>query len=274
MSDDVIDLRNISCKTGYRFLLRDITWQVKRGEHWVVFGMNGSGKTTLLSIIAGFKHYTSGTAKVFGEAFSNENILAIRKKVGWVSSSYFDKYYSKEAVLDIVLSGKTGALGLASTIELADVLLAKKLLTELKLSDKINRPFDLLSKGERQNVLIARALLANPDILILDEPCSGLDVYNRSYLFSTIEALSQKKDLTIIYVTHYTEEIMPLFSKALFLRSGHIFAQGATEALMTNEKLEAFLGYPVKVTKINGTYYLQIETKSTLVDLLEEGEQK
>ncbi len=273
MSEYVIDLEHISCKSGYRFLLRDITWQVKAGEHWVVFGMNGSGKTTLLSIIAGFKHYTSGSAKVFGEAFSNDNILTIRKKVGWVSGSFFDKYYNKEAVLDIVLSGKSGALGLSGNINLADVLLAKKLLADLKLSDKINRPFDLLSKGERQNVLIARALLTNPDILILDEPCSGLDVYNRSYLFSTIEELSRKKDLTIIYVTHYTEEIISLFSKALFLRSGHIFAKGPTAELLTDEKIEALLGYPAKVSQSGGTYYLQIATKSSLAGLLEEGEQ-
>lgn len=267
MGDYVIELNNVSCKAGYQYLLRDITWQVKPGEHWVVFGMNGSGKTTLLSMIAGFKHFTSGTIRLFGEEFSNDNILAVRKRVGWVSSSFFDRYYAKESALNIVLSGKYGTLGLGEDIILEDVLLAKKLLIELKLGDKIDRTFDMLSKGERQNVLIARALFSDPDILILDEPCSGLDVYNRSYLFSTIEALSQKKDLTIIYVTHYVEEIIPLFDQALLLKNGHTFAQGRTEELFTDAKMQVLLGYPAQVEKINGTYYLQMTVQSSLADL-------
>lgn len=131
--EKVIALDKVSCKAGYKFLLRDISWQVAKGEHWVVFGANGSGKTTLLSIIAGFKHYTSGSVKVFGESFTNDNILAIRRRIGWVSSSFFDKYYSKESALHIVLSGRNGTLGLDDAITLDDVRLAKALLTELHL---------------------------------------------------------------------------------------------------------------------------------------------
>jgi len=269
MSDYVIELDKVSCKAGYKYLLRDINWKVKPGEHWVVFGMNGSGKTTLLSIIAGFKHFTSGTVKVFGEEFSNENILDIRRKIGWVSSSFFDKYYSKESALDIVLSGKHGILSLHEDIDLKDVVLAKDLLTELRLGDKINRTFDMLSKGERQNVLIARALFSNPDILILDEPCTGFDVYNRSYLFSTIEELSKKKDLTIIYVTHYVEEIIPLFKKTFLLKNGHTFAQGETEELFCDDIIKELLGYDATIEKDDdGTYRLKVETHSSLVDLL------
>ena len=201
--DVIIDLKRIGCKAGYRYLLKDINWQVKKGEHWVVFGMNGSGKTTLLSIIAGFKHFSEGTLKIFGEEYSNENILDIRKRIGWVSASFFDRYYTKESALHIVLSGRNGTLGLDDDITLEDVRLAKELLTRLNLGDKINRTFDTFSKGERQNVLIARALISNPDILILDEPCTGLDVYNRSYLFDTIETLSQKNNLTIIYSINF-----------------------------------------------------------------------
>lgn len=268
MSDYAIALKNVSCKAGYRYLLKDITWNVKPGEHWVVFGMNGCGKTTLLSIVAGFKHFTGGTVELFGEQFSNENILDIRKRIGWVSSSFFDKYYFKESVLHIVLSGKHGSLGLAPDINLQDVSLAKSLLTELGLHDKINRPFDLLSKGERQNVLIARALFSNPDILILDEPCTGLDIYNRSYLFSTIEALSQQRKITLIYVTHYVEEITPLFQKTLFLKNGHIFAQGATKDLFCDAMLQELLGYPVQVRMgQDGLYQLKVETQSSLTKL-------
>lgn len=95
----MIDLEKVSCKSGYHYLLKDVTWQVRPGEHWVVFGMNGSGKTTLLSIIAGYKHFTSGSVKIFGEEYTNENILDIRQKIGWISTSFFDKYYSRESAL-------------------------------------------------------------------------------------------------------------------------------------------------------------------------------
>lgn len=269
MNEHVIELNKVSCKAGYRYLLKDITWQVKPGEHWAVFGMNGSGKTTLLSIIAGFKHYTGGKVTVFGEVFSNDNILNIRKRIGWVSASFFDKYYTKESALHIVLSGKYGTLGLGEDITLDDVRLAKDLLIELHLEDKINRPFDMLSKGERQNVLIARALFSNPDILILDEPCTGLDVYNRSYLFSTIEELSKMKNLTIIYVTHYVEEIIPLFQKTLLLKNGHIFAKGATEEMFTDAMMQELLGYPVAIKQEDdGSYRMNVSTHSSLVNLL------
>ncbi len=267
--DSIVSLKHVSCKSGYRYLLQDINWNIYPGEHWIVFGMNGSGKTTLLSVLAGFKHHTSGTVSVFGAPCSNETILGIRKRIGWVSSSFFDRYYSKESALNIVLSGKCGTLGLNHDVTLQDVREAKALLTELKLGEKVNYTFDMFSKGERQNILIARALISNPDILILDEPCTGLDVYNRSYLFSTIEELSRKKDLTIIYVTHYVEEITPLFDKTLMLRKGQIFAQGKTEELFTQETLSDLLGFPVEINReTDGTYRLHVATQSRLTEYL------
>lgn len=270
---NIIELKKVCCKAGYRFLLRDVDWAVKPGEHWVVFGMNGSGKTTLLSIIAGFKHYTKGTVKVFDEEYTNENILGIRRKIGLVSASFFDRYYTKESVLNIVLSGKYGTLSLDEDITLQDVRLAKELLCELKLEDKIDCSFETLSKGERQNVLIARALFSNPDILILDEPCTGLDIYNRSYLFQTIEELSKRKELTIIYVTHYVEEITPLFDKILLLRQGTVYAKGKTKDLITEDVFCDFLGYPVEIRlDERGRYQADVKTKSNMIQLLYQNE--
>ena len=108
MSEYIVETKHLNCKVGQKYLLQDITWRVQKGERWVVFGMNGCGKTTLLSIIAGFRQFTSGDVSVFGAPISDENILDIRRKIGWVSASYFDKYYTKESVMDIVLSGKYG----------------------------------------------------------------------------------------------------------------------------------------------------------------------
>lgn len=269
LEDYIIELKKVSCKIGYRNLLKDVNWKVKPGEHWVVFGMNGSGKTTLLSIIAGFRHHTSGDIRVFGEVPTNDNILAMRQRIGWVSASFFDQLYTKESVLDIVLSGRTGTLGLGDYLGLEDVALAKALLKELQLGDKVDRSFDMLSKGERQNVLIARALITNPDILILDEPCTGLDVYNRNYLFSIIEDLSVRKELTIIYVTHYVEEIIPMFDKMLMLKNGTVFAKDRMADLMNKDTLEIFLDYPVRIYQDReGEYALKMTTKSHISSIL------
>lgn len=243
----VIEVEHLSCKIGHKYLLHDITWQVKQGEHWVVFGMNGCGKTTLLSCIAGFWQYTSGTIKIYGESFANETILKMRRKIGWVSSSFFDKHYTKESVLDIVLSSKYGTLGLCGYVTAADIKLAKALLTELHLKERMYHTFDMLSKGERQNVLIARALFSKPSILVLDEPCTGLDVYNREYLFQTIQNLAEAQELTIIYVTHYVEEISPIFDNCLLLKHGRVFAAGSTQALFQTNQIGELLGYPVEL---------------------------
>lgn len=249
MKDNIIEVENVGCKVGHRYLLKDIDWQIQEGDRWVVFGMNGSGKTTLLSIIAGFRQYTEGKLRIFGREISNENILCIRKQIGWVSSSFFDKYYTKESVMDIVLSGKYGTLGIEEDITLADRKRAKILLLELGLECQAYHTFDMLSKGERQNVLIARALFPKPRILVLDEPCTGLDIYNREYLFKVLEQLANKKQLTIIYVTHYLEEVKPIFEKCLLLKNGRIFDSGGIGEIFNDEKISAFLNRSVSLTK-------------------------
>ena len=167
MTETVIQAQNLGYQTGRRYLLRDINWEVYQGQHWVIFGLNGSGKTTLLSMIAGFKQPTHGQLTLLGQTYGLHNVLSLRKRIGWVSSSFFDRYYGREQVLDIVLSGKFGAFGLRGEVCAQEVVLAKALLKELHLADFINRPYDLLSRGEKQNVLIARALFARPDILLL-----------------------------------------------------------------------------------------------------------
>ena len=233
----MIQVEKLCCQSGSRYLLRDITWQVQEGEQWVVFGLNGSGKTTLLSIIAGYKMPTAGTITVFGQSYSQENILNIRKKIGWVSSSYFDTHYTKESALDIVLSGLCGTLGKDRTVQPDDYIRAKALLKEWNMERKFDLPFSILSKGERQNVLIARALISSPELLILDEPGTGLDVLAREQLLRKISSLVAKENMTVIYVTHYPEEILPIFDRCLVLRQGKVVDVGATSDIMTTERL-------------------------------------
>ena len=244
----VINTEGLSLKAGRRYLLKDIDWQVKRGENWLIFGMNGSGKTTLLSILAGFKQGTSGRVEVLGESYTSANILDLRRRIGWVSSSFFDQHYSRESVLDIVLSGKFGTMGLGGEVGDQDIVRAKGLLKNLGMTDKMRRPFHMLSKGERQNVLIARALINEPELLMLDEPCSGLDILARERLLAMVREMAQDKTMSILYVTHHTEELLlDGFEQTLFLKDSLMYKKGPTEDLFSQASLSDFLGYPVAV---------------------------
>ena len=272
--DLVIDVKNLELKAGYRYLLKDINWQVERGENWVVFGMNGSGKTTLLSVLAGYKQATAGSFTVLGETYNADNILDLRRRIGWVSGSFFDQKYTRESALDIVLSGKTGAIGLdRHSIADADIKQAKRLLTELHLSDKIYQPFHMMSKGEREDVLIARALLSEPEILLLDEPCTGLDILAREHFLNTLRDLAENSDLTIIYVTHYTEEILlDVFKKSLLLKDGLIFAHGDTEELFSDDIFADFLDAPTHIfTRDYHGLEARVETVSHVAKLMKGG---
>lgn len=266
---EIVKLQDLTCLAGNNALLSNVNWSVHKGEHWVVFGLNGSGKTTLLSIIAGFRGYTSGSVEVFGQPYTAENIIEKRKKVGWISSSFFDKYYQRESVMNIVLSGLSGKLGRNNwAVSNADIKRANRLLVELGLESKMHRTFDLLSKGKRQNVLIARALITNPEMLILDEPGTGLDVFAREYMLATVKALAENPDMTIIYVTHYTEEILKMFDKCLLLKNGKIYATGNSEELFTDEAMSMFLNYPVKVVQADDHFYVDIDVKSNIKDII------
>lgn len=268
MNKPIIEMSKLGLKLGHRFILKNIDWHVNEGEHWVVFGLNGSGKTTLLSTIAGYNAHTHGDLKVLGQNYSDDTILPLRKKIGWVSSSFFDKYYSRETALEIVLSGLFGTLGLSYDITTKDVVKAKALLTELRLKSKISHPYDLLSKGEQQRVLLARALIANPQVLILDEPGTGLDVFNREYLLSTVQDLAQSTKITIIYVTHYTEEILQVFKNCLLLKNGLIYTEGLTKDIFNSKFLSKFLDYPVNAVRQKDRINVTLNVNSQIKNLL------
>ena len=272
MSEIVLKAEGLGLQTGRRYLLRDINWEVQQGQHWVVFGMNGSGKTTLLSIIAGFKKQTHGQLTILGQNYGPTNVLSLRRRIGWVSSSFFDNYYAKESALQIVLSGLFGTFGPGYGVTDQQILLAKNLLTCLKLADKLDQPFQLMSKGERQNVLIARALINAPEILVLDEPSTGLDVCAREVLANIVQKLSDQTKVTLIYVTHYTEEISPIFQNCLLLKHGRVYAKGPTSEMLTAHRLSAFLDYPVETTVQNGRTHLALNAHTGIKDLFKEQE--
>lgn len=263
----IIKTNELCYKSGRRFLINHINWEVKEGEHWLVFGMNGSGKTTLLSMIAGYKSPTSGTLEVLGKQYDKENIFELRKEIGWVSSSFFDKYYANETALRIVLSGLFGTFNIDYDVTDADVRRAKALLRELRMEGKMNRPFNSMSKGERQNVLIARALITQPKVLVLDEPGTGLDIRAREHMMNTVKALAESKKVTIIYVTHYPEEVQPFMNKTMLLKNGRAFAKGDTESVLTSENLSILLDETVYVAQnTDGSVKMEVDAPSYVAD--------
>lgn len=244
----VIETNELGYKAGSKFIIKNINWTVQPQEHWLVFGLNGCGKTTLLSMIAGYKSNSHGQLKLFGQELNDYNRLEIRRRIGFVSSSFLDNYYSREVALDIVLSGKFGALGLQDNIGDKDVIKALTLLDELGIRNKAGFPYDLLSKGQRQKVLIARGLIVEPELLILDEPCAGMDFLSRQYILNTISYLAAKRAVTIIFVTHYAEEILPVFHRGLLLKDGQIHSQGALTDVFNQDNMTDFFNCPAKVT--------------------------
>ena len=266
--DILIDVKDLYCVHDNRYTLTNINWQVKRGENWLVFGLNGSGKTTLLSIIAGFTEGSSGTVKVFGQEYNAENTLELRKKIGWVSSSFFDRYYHQETAVNIVLSGLFGTLGVSGLVTDDQMKKALNLLEELHLKKKENRIFSTMSKGERQSVMIARALIANPEILVLDEPGNGLDVLAREYMLATVTKLVKERNMTVLYVTHYVEEILPIFANALLLKEGKIDIMGKTKDIFTTEHLSEYFSHDIAISRQEERYVAKLKAETKIDELL------
>ncbi|MFA8438055.1 ABC transporter ATP-binding protein [Pueribacillus sp. YX66] len=242
----VIQLKNISYQRQNKVILKNIDWIVQKGEHWALLGLNGSGKTTLLNIINGYIWPTTGEVTVLSKQFGAYPLGELRKLIGWVSTSMQEKLYGNEYTENIVLSGKFASPKLYEDPEQTDIDRALNLMEEFGLSSFIHRRYATLSQGEKQKVLILRALMANPKLLILDEPCTGLDVFAREHLLETVDQLSKQNDApTLIYVTHHIEEILPVFQKTLMLRRGKIYQAGITADLLTEEQLTEFFEAPL-----------------------------
>lgn len=256
-----IEAENLTLRKGSKYILKDINWKIEEKENWVLFGLNGCGKTTLLSILAGYQSTREGKNYLFGEEVNKENFMDLRRRVGFVSSSFFDRYLEREIIQDIVWAGKFGTLGLVDEISDEDVRRGKELLTRLGLKSKMRYPYDCLSKGQQQRVLIARALMAEPEILLLDEPCSGLDIIAREKFLHDIQDLAEEKGITIVYVTHHTEEILPFFDKAALMKDGELFAQGDLKDIFSAEVLTDFFETDTTVLWSEKHFFINIDLK-------------
>ncbi|MHA6483752.1 ABC transporter ATP-binding protein [Paenibacillus sp. strain BS8-2] len=257
----VIDIHNISWERGEETIIKGLDWRVQKGEHWCLLGLNGSGKTTLLNMINGYIWPTSGNVSVLGHKFGEYDLRELRKRIGWVSTSLQQKLYGSDTALKIVLSGVNSTIGVYDELDERDMDRAQELMRSLGCEKLIDRTYQTLSQGERQRVLIARALMNKPELLILDEPCTGLDIFAREQLLNMIANIAKEDNPpTLIYVTHHVEEILPCFEHSLLIKQGSVFASDRTEKLMTSEQMTTFLDVPVQIELSNGRYWLSVQS--------------
>ena len=244
----MIHIENIHLYRNDKKILDDLSWHVQKGQHWAILGLNGCGKTTLLKVINGYIWPNEGKVQVLGETYGKTYIPKLRTRIGWVSNAMIDNFNWQDNAIEIVLSGKFGALRLFNDVTEEEIDHAVSIMKHFHCDHLANKSFEHLSQGERQRVQIARAIMADPEILILDEPCGGLDLIERENLLQTIEQIAQAENgPTLIYVTHHVEEILPCFSHVLLMKDGKNVEANAREVVLTDELLSDFFGREISL---------------------------
>lgn len=259
----LLEVKGLRVERGRTPILRDLTWRVGANENWAILGANGSGKTSLLKALTGYLSPTAGEMSVLGQRYGASDWRELRFKIGMVTSAFAAAIPPAERALETVMSGKFAQLDLWHRVSRADRAAAARLLARVGLGGLADRPWAYLSQGERQRVLIARALMAQPRLLILDEPCAGLDPVAREKFLKFIDQLARRgarprNAPTLVLVTHHIEEIMPAFSHALLLREGRLVYAGPRAAALTAEKLSATFGARLKIARLKGRYRLAV----------------
>jgi iron complex transport system ATP-binding protein len=262
----VLEVSGLRVRRGAVEILRDVSWRVARGQHWAILGANGSGKTSLLGALTGYLTPTEGEVFLLGERFGHSDWRELRKHVGLVSSSVRQMMAEDEPALESVVSGKYAMIDFWGRATRADRAGALRLLRQVECAYLADRPWRVLSQGERQRVLIARALMAKPRVLILDEPCAGLDPAAREQFLQFLQRLGRRKTSpTLVLVTHHVEEIMPVFSHVLVLKAGRVLAAGKKPAVLKARLLAQAFTARVKLKRRAGRYEMVVAARNGLV---------
>lgn len=257
----ILRVSGLTIVRGGTPILTRMDWAVAPGEHWVILGANGSGKTSLLAALTGYLTPTAGEVELLGERYGHSDWPALRRRVGLVSSSLRQLIHPDEPALEIVVAGRYAAIDLREAAQPGDLRRARQLLRQVDASSLALRPWAVLSQGERQRVLIARALMPRPEVLILDEPCAGLDPVARERFLDFITRLGRAAHPALVLVTHHVEEILPVFRRALILRQGEVAAAGATRSVLTSGVLTHAFQTPVVLRRIRGRYALRLSRR-------------
>jgi iron complex transport system ATP-binding protein len=255
--DLLIDFRDVSLRRGGRVLVGPLDWAVELDERWVVIGPNGAGKTSLLRIAAAAEHPSSGIAFVLGERLGRVDVTDLRARIGLSSSALAQRIPGDELVSDLVVSAGYAVLGRwRERYEDVDYQRAVDMLESLGAEHLAERSYGTLSEGERKRVLIARALMTDPELLLLDEPAAGLDLGGREELLARLTDLAADPDApALVLVTHHVEEVPPGFSHGLLLSEGKVVAAGLLPDVLTAENLSAAFGQKIALEAIDGRYF-------------------
>ncbi len=255
----IVRLGHVSFIRNSNNILEDINLCIDHGQHWAIIGQNGSGKTSLISIINGYHQPSEGKACVLGRKFGSSDMRELRLHIGECSSEIRNMIHQWEPVRDIVISGKFASIGLYETPSAKDNTRADELIDIFGLSGMSDRRFSTLSDGEKQKTLLARALMPEPELLLLDEPCSGLDIKAREELLTAVQKMTvMDGGPTLIYITHHIEEILPSITHVLALRKGKVIASGPKEQVVTNEVLSRTFEVPVELHKNGGRLWVMV----------------
>lgn len=251
----LVELRAIAIWTPeQKPILRDISWTVRRGERWVILGANGAGKTTLLSVVSAERHPSKGDVHLLGETIGRTDMRELRRRIGKVDGS--------QRMLDWLTGQEAVLTGLRNTIwprfddwDDADYASAREMLDLVGSRDYAEREIKTLSSGERQRIRIARALIQNPELLLLDEPATGLDFPAREALLASIDELVLRKPgLPLVMVSHHLEDLPASMTHAILLRDGRIIDQGAITDMLTSDNVSACYGFPIHVDHHDGRW--------------------
>jgi len=256
----VVELEHICFCRKERTILSDVSWKIEAGAHWALLGANGSGKTSLLKILTGYAWPTFGTVRILGEQFGACDIPRLRKVIGWVSSAMIQRLPAQDAAMDVVASGLDASVGLYRHITEPERAKSLEVLKKLRAEAVAGQSYGTLSQGEMQKVLIARALVCDPKLLILDEPCIGLDPAARQRFMNDLAALARQKNApTMILVTHHIEEIDPWIQNVLLLKDGKVLAAGMPDEIITNRQMSELFDYPCNVFRQGDEFLLRID---------------
>jgi len=248
---DVLAFAGVSVVRGGNRLLDDITWEVEEGERWVVLGPNGAGKTTLLQLASARMHPTTGVAGVLGEVLGAVDVFELRPRIGLASAAIAERIPGDEIVGNVVVTAAYGVVGRwREHYDAQDYVRAMELLDALGAVHLADRRFGTLSEGERKRVQIARALMTDPELMLLDEPAAGLDLGGREELVARLGSLAADTEApALVLVTHHVEEVPASFTDVLLLRDGRVVAAGPLEVTLTEENLSATFGLPLLVER-------------------------
>ncbi|MFD6857797.1 ABC transporter ATP-binding protein [Rhodococcus sp. NPDC060086] len=255
--DLLIEFEDVVVRRGGNVLVGPVTWKVELDERWVVLGPNGAGKTSLLRVAAAEDFPTSGTAHVLAETFGRTDLSELRPRIGLSSSALANRVPRDEKVVDLVISAGYGVLGRwREQYDAVDNARAVEMLEGLGAEHLAERTYGTLSEGERKRVLIARALMTDPELLLLDEPAAGLDLGGREELVARLATLAADPDApATVLITHHVEEIPPGFTHAMLLKEGGVVAQGLIEDVITAENLSAAFSQSITLDKVDDRFF-------------------